>query len=322
MALTNEQLRHLFCQQDADSTSDRCAGGGTLAFRGRTLYSYLTPVAMWHWSTSREKVLLVTNDGYSTTTKTKHICHLSSDAHPAAVFFVPYVGRDGGKAPHTPDNFHEANLEHLKAAYADSLAALARKQKDFAEETWLRESFVQRGEQIEEYAQLFGIECGKFDGGADFDRAALAWRAKRLENDTPEKRARREADAARRQARKEAQEADRRAYHQKAIDGWKRGERNHLPWEALSAFPTYLRLKDGDTVQTSRGAEVPLNRAIRLFEACRQCREAGLGSEARMKVGHFELTSIDEHGNATIGCHFLTFEVMDEFARQIGVLVQ
>lgn len=80
---------------------------------------------------------------------------------------------------------------------------------------------------------------------------------------------------------------------------------------------TRLRVKNGN-VETSRGAEVPIPHALRLFALATKCREAGAEwsspPEKSFAVGHYTLSSIDKRGNVTIGCHSLEFVEMERIA--------
>jgi hypothetical protein len=73
----------------------------------------------------------------------------------------------------------------------------------------------------------------------------------------------------------------------------------------------------GDTVETSKGARVPLADALSVVEIARKCREAGKGIDlAGRQIGNYRGTQIDAEGNLTVGCHFITWEaIADAVAR-------
>jgi hypothetical protein len=84
------------------------------------------------------------------------------------------------------------------------------------------------------------------------------------------------------------------------ILAWRAGEINSLPYEARGEY-ALLRIK-GNTVQTSMGADVPLDHALRLLNLI-QTKRVRRGE----RVGHYTLESVDSLGDVppvvTIGCH-------------------
>jgi hypothetical protein len=105
--------------------------------------------------------------------------------------------------------------------------------------------------------------------------------------------------------RREAKRAADLVKNQASIEQWKRGEIRATAFIS-SIRPMLIRVKDS-TVQTSAGAEVPLNDAITLLKAV-ESNKVKIG----MKVGSFTFDSI-KNGIVKIGCH--TFKVDD--AKQV-----
>lgn len=76
-----------------------------------------------------------------------------------------------------------------------------------------------------------------------------------------------------------------------------------------------------DEVETSHGARVPLDDAMRIFQAARVCRRYSKeynGAEYNMaeRVGHYTLNHIDTMGNVKIGCHKLLWPQIEDCARR------
>lgn len=112
-----------------------------------------------------------------------------------------------------------------------------------------------------------------------------------------------------------AVEREREANAQVIAD-WKAGISNVRP--SFDAG-TFARIK-GDTVETSRGASVPLEHACRLARIAR--RLIGHGGKTWSdgtgpQVGHFRVSSIFDDGSAVIGCH--EFDA-DESMRVLALL--
>jgi hypothetical protein len=122
------------------------------------------------------------------------------------------------------------------------------------------------------------------------------------------------------------EEADRLA----TIEQAERFERERAAREAwLSGESGYWRGNDGtggallrvrdETLETSQGANVPLQHAIRIFEIARKCREAGRTLEPRARVGFYTVDRIDETGGFNAGCHRINWPEIERIARGLGL---
>lgn len=99
-------------------------------------------------------------------------------------------------------------------------------------------------------------------------------------------------------------------------DQWRAGEGRNMHNSAT----TLLRLVRGDTVQTSRGAEVPLKAAIGVYLKASECARGNLDwrpNGERVRVGAFQVDSINGAGTTRIGCHTLQFDEMERLACQV-----
>lgn len=106
------------------------------------------------------------------------------------------------------------------------------------------------------------------------------------------------------------------ARHTLTAPQWVAGEggMNELPYTATTI--TLVR-KQGDRLQTSRGAEVPWAHAVAVFRKAQQCRLTGTAWHAngeQMKIGFFSLASVDTEGNITAGCHHIEWSEMFRLA--------
>jgi len=90
-----------------------------------------------------------------------------------------------------------------------------------------------------------------------------------------------------------------------------------LPYDA----PTLLRRRD-DIVQTSRGAEVPLRDARRLYALVNSCRARGVAwapsGLRQVQIGGFTVSNIGADGTLTAGCHVIPWEEIARFATSQG----
>lgn len=82
-----------------------------------------------------------------------------------------------------------------------------------------------------------------------------------------------------------------------------------------------LRVK-GDNLETSHGANVPLAHAIKAFPLIKLCREHGrpwARNGHTMRVGHYQIDSIDTQGNFRAGCHSIGWNEVERIALALGV---
>jgi hypothetical protein len=100
-----------------------------------------------------------------------------------------------------------------------------------------------------------------------------------------------------------------------AVERWRAGEAVNVPGDV----PVMIRIK-GDTVQTSRGAVVPLDHAARLIRIAKRVAAQGGRTYAQGEgptVGHFRVNAISADLSAVIGCHDISAE---ESARAIALI--
>jgi len=136
-----------------------------------------------------------------------------------------------------------------------------------------------------------------------------------------------------REAAREKKRAERNAvlmqYKDRVIDDWRSGTvsdgiSEELFKEATRLFiegwnqPTRLRYRNGN-IETSRGADVPLEHAKLLIRACQRLSRSTdtfvrLEPSSPVRVGHFSLDHIDlAEKHIKVGCHLLTFDEINSF---------
>jgi hypothetical protein len=149
-----------------------------------------------------------------------------------------------------------------------------------------------------------------FDSAARSLHAARLWADKATDEARPElldtiEAVQRELDA--------ATAAERAA----ALPDWYAGRRQTLP-EYLHTDGARLRVA-GDTIQTSRGARVPLSVAPMLWRMVTRARAIGMPCEFNppQSVGHYALEKIGADGSLTIGCHFIAYAELEKLAREL-----
>ena len=82
-----------------------------------------------------------------------------------------------------------------------------------------------------------------------------------------------------------------------------------------------IRIK-GDQLETSHGASVPLEHAIKAFRFVKLVRQRGTPWERNgktIRVGHFQIDRISAEGDFTAGCHNFTWPEIERAAALAGV---
>ena len=126
---------------------------------------------------------------------------------------------------------------------------------------------------------------------------------------------------------REAKKAILRAEYEKAaaikaadrMQLWAAGE--NVPYEGFQYLPTALRIKN-DSIQTSRGANIPVSDALKLWPLLLRVKQSGKTMEAGLhsiNLGSYRFNSFD--GNILIvGCHQIAWPELEKMATQLNLL--
>lgn len=102
---------------------------------------------------------------------------------------------------------------------------------------------------------------------------------------------------------------------------WRNGTRH-----GYFTNPTMLRIgldHDGNgVVETSQGAEVPIEDAIKLFHIVERVRKGTKDYEPGMQVGKYRLNQIKQDGTIIVGCHTIHYDEIEAIARQLSLIPQ
>lgn len=289
------QLAHVWAAQ-----SQPTGRGSRMHFNGTTIYSHGThfPIACF----VKPGVVLFNDDSYSNSTA-KHKGHVWSALYglPVRMFKVPtrfVTGHDAAGALETFHNRRDAAL---------TSAAKARTH------TAMHLEYAERLEtDARDFAQAFDLPAPTFP---EYDRAAILQRIRKQAADSKAERAAAEAKRA-------AEIAAREAQYPAVLAAWRRHDPTPPDCFSIGHYqskPTALRLSlDGKQIETSRGAEVPLNAGVKVWGLITYCRVHKALWGGAEDVGLFSLRSIDEYGNAVIGCHTLEYQETERFASAQG----
>lgn len=294
--VSHDRVAHRWAQRPA-APKDH-ARGHSMFFEGDTIYSYGShfPIARWAFPPKSSPVVLFTSRSYSVTTA-KHKSKVHHALGYGSVFTVPNV-RANSKTEHR-DNVR-ALLQESAEALRKSKRARAHKARHLQESAELLDT-------ARRYARLFrtGQRIPKTSAKiAEEIEAARALQRKREAGALVKARAR-DAEAF---ERWRAGDPDARCPHSYGTD---RGY----------ALMRVVERADGPIVQTSLGAEVPVDhvhRALPIVRAIKARGESRHRNGDTIRVGHFHLDAIDgATGAVTAGCHRFTWAEVERLAVQV-----
>lgn len=316
--MNNREVAHLWVNQSRES-----ARGSHFYFEGATIYSYGPhfPIARLHSRAGRRLVLFTTRT-YSVTTA-KHCSYVRSACSHLPIVYIPYI--DPHIDPGKPE--HGANLEYLQAQLKQCGRQAMRRTRESAVQADA-EHAARVHRAIVDYMVFFGIrrKAPPMPGFAEaFERA------RRIENPDPKARDKREraravkaqAEYARRRLAELAREFAGPDYATMAA---------RTNWRLHGAFmgasfmgyaihsPVMLRL-NGDAIETSQGARVPVAEAPRVWSMVRAVRERGTEFVRRglstARIGDYPLDRIDADGTVHAGCYVIPYSELASMARML-----
>lgn len=272
---------------------------GNIFFEGPTIYSYghHFPMATF----TDKNIVLMTTGKYSVSTSGHVSMVRRALPHDIRVLDVPDVARPN----------HKANLSSFQARIDQEVETLTRCRQGA---DWRLATIARLVEDARVYRDTFMNGKGTLPTlPEDFGKIT----EKAREREAKKAEADKVRDDRRRAAYEERQRLEALELPKK-IDAWRSGVSVRLPY----SIPVMLRLsKDGKNVETSMGANVPLDHAERLFKIIKRCRDCGETFEANgrtIPIGVYHVSKIDAAGTLTAGCHTITWEETERFAKERG----
>lgn len=289
--VTSEMVAHLWANQSQSTARN---ARNSFFFRDSTIWSYGA-----HFPIARHvapDTILFTTRTYSNTT-CKHLLHTRrAIASHKTVLHVHNV-----LANNRID--HLANLKDLQANFIKTLDTASRARTYFDLHMEAAKRLV---ETHNTYREFFRVE-----EGTEALTLSPEWRegAKR----------RRAAHA---ELMKEQAEIEAR-YALENMRAWVQGLPMPHAHRGTDNFPeTCIRLKDAETIETSRGAEVPVTHARELWGWIHAIhngeREPYYHNGHSLHVGSFRVDSISKDGTVKAGCHTLKYDMLKAFADRMN----
>jgi hypothetical protein len=292
-----------------------------------------------------EGIMVLTNSTRYSVTTAKHQSHANR-----AVSHLPSIAVPCVDNMHTYHPMHATNLEHFQKESARLLAEAKRVLSSNACR-WRLESAQTLHLAAGNYSKFFGIRRKVPDFPVAEWQAALD-RAQRIETPDPVRDAAKIRARAKAAERFDAQVADYRAklaaHQAQDAEAWRLGGHMTSPewWRAMprkmrvaltgrrgglagspDAVACMLRV-NGDQIETSQGARIPLDHAPRIWRLVQACREVGrpyARPEQRSfseHAGTYAIDSISAEGDLKVGCHNIPYAELERMARTLGFEVQ
>jgi len=254
---------------------------------GSTIYSYGRhfPIARKLGTTYNncEVVLFNSNGDSVSTAKHKTIEYRALNRDTCKIFTVPNV--QPANCEWTRDLSPELHAENVQAYCADILDYIEKAERARKHGHYHARRAQDMLIELNEYVDAFGL------GSPDIDVHSLQQRAEQMLSVA--QRARR-LDDERRAARSE-----------ELAQQWAEGASTECPHTPVP----YVRV-NGNLIETSWGAKIPLRTGLLLLDMATRCRDGqkAFTPDKKHPVGAFYLDRIDADGTLHVGCHHLPYD--------------
>jgi hypothetical protein len=282
---------HIFANQP-----EREGRASSVSFHDGKLYSYRTVIAQHVIGANGEAAIILNNTSYSNTTSKQQgaihfaACHIKR-------LYIRGVGF-GCEClkPYSAENWRGLDVKKLIATYereaADFLAKASRARNNA--ENYRAAAFNTLTE-LTEYLAFFGIQYETGDLSA-LEAAAIeaAKRSRELEK---------------------ARKAERIREQAEALEKWRSGENVYRSFEV-----TALRI-NGNEIETSRGAKIPVEHAIKAWPMLKRLHNGGADvdlSENSIKFGVYSMRAF-KNDSLIVGCHTIPFVEVQGIANQLSL---
>jgi hypothetical protein len=327
--VSNHMVAHIWAQRTQNSARSH---NGNFWFEGATIYSYRTPIGRLVDSATG-LVALVTCETFSMTTSCKHmnpIARALDYGRFIPIFYVPIIGKAWS---HTEAEANAANLKHIENCYYETRQRLIRSRD---RQAWALDGLRASYETRQQFALAFALDYTTRDVDADIREIETRWNALEAKRNDPAYIAKCDRERARKEERELAKHAAAVADYRAKLDDWRNGTLDHMPrlyvsgmsWRKARDFESRIVDQDimlrvrGESVETSRGASVPVEHAKRLWRAIKACHATGKAWEPNghaMPVGHFKVDRIEPNGDMRAGCHFIKFAELQRMSFALGL---
>lgn len=343
------QVAHLWAHQHQDEARN---AGGTFYFTGDTIYSYGRHFPIARFVTSKKQSYLscpifFTTRTYSVSTS-RHMSYVRNALSQEQWARVIHVENPAANSPREHAKNYQAMADEFR-----SLVQSAAKQRKNKAGTLAQAIRVRNNAMAYRAAYCKGAmkECKPLPPGDDFAAILTQYAAQDAKSEKRYAARRAKAEA----AAKARHDAATLLWDKYLMPAWKLNAKTiNVPVNSEAhqlariveiacpsvffgedesielktnpihhAHPVAFRIsEDGQTVQTTKGAEFPVRHCSRVYRvvlACRLAKQWWQTNGRTVRVGHFRVDSIDAEGNVIAGCHSVTFEAIEDLAKRLGL---
>lgn len=270
---------------------------GNIFFDGDTIYSYGRHFPMARVVTVKgRRVVLFTTRSYSSTTaghKSEVRCAIP---HDTPIFYVDDVLQKPSRK----------TLDQYAKRIADQCLVVSRAKSRMDSELATLQKLV---DEANLFCETFGFKTRySMPTNVDEMKQVAAQQTRRQQG-------RQRAQEIVRKRRLEKEAAERLA----RLEQWKSGENIYVG--RIDGYD-YLRLSADGNVETTANAVVPLKHVNRVAKLILKKAVSGVAWHTNgetIRVGEYNLDSIEENGDVRIGCHLFSRVEIERFAAVIGV---
>lgn len=281
---SNSEAIHIYANDPS-----REGRANSVSFNNGILFSYNTAIAQHVTNSKGESAIILNNRNYSVSTS-KHQGQVRYAANHLSRIYIDFIGYKVQRL----DNLNNgALIEQYEAKAAEYLAKASRarlKADDY------RAAAFNTLNELKTYFNFFGIE---YEAG---DLSALE--AAAIENDKKERE------------RAKARRAEKIKEQAEKLAAWREGA--NLGW--LNFEVTALRIKE-DQIETSRGAKIPLDHAIKawpLLSRIAKSNEVFYPQGHAIHLGHYTISKADKKA-LIVGCHTIPMLEVLNIAKQLNL---
>lgn len=279
---SNRELVHVWANNDDSGIYKRA---NSVSCQFNVLFSYNTAIAQIYGET-----VILNNHGYSVSTS-KHQGYARDAVWYENILSIDIPLWNNSSLVYGQRDFDEFIVKHNERIAAENLVKASRARKNG--EFYQAEAF-RRLKSLEDYAALLGLEYQAGDL-SELQAAAI------------------EADKVAKEKAK-IQRAEKIQEEKEALEKWRAGEYNG--WRNFEV--TALRI-NGDQVETSKGAKIPLDHAIKAWPLLKRLHDSGQEYNAgahTIKLGHYSVSKITREA-LFVGCHNIPFSEVSAIAQQL-----
>lgn len=262
----------------------------SVTFKDGVLFSYNTAISHHVINEKGESAFIVNRQSYSNTTSKQQgqLAYALNHQKTIPLRFISYDTQSLNA-----NDLSKMRLIELYEKEAQRLLIKASKARLKGDD--YRAAAYHTLNELKAYFDFFGID---YDIGDIAMHEAIAIENDKIAKELEKKRT-----------------AERIAYQKEALEKWRNGENVNNYFEI-----TALRL-NGENVETTKGAKVPIEHAIKLWPLINRLHEKGETYHANghsIHLGHYTVNSF-EKDILTVGCHKIPFSELSAIAEQLNL---